>query len=221
MNLTDRRGLQLGELFQAVKFLGLIRVRHGAAAQVFQAAIEAVGSLGGAHLLAQGCAGAGDVQQSILLRAVEGHVVVAAHAGIDKLDVDVLADAFDVAVVPGFKGEGRGLAATLFHGAFIGTAAGMRLNAVRLAVSDIHVPAVGLPTRLAGGKMLVGVGNPPVILFPVFVLRGIGVGVAPLPELLDEVVPLFIVRQTLEGLQLLVGDDPAHILINPLLVGPF
>src|SRR5271168_3778818 len=95
----------------------------------------------------------------------------------------------------------------------------MRLDAVGLAVGDVHVSAVGLPTRLAGGKMLVGVGDSPVILFAVFVFRGIGIGVATLPELLDEVVPLLIVRQALEGLQLLVGDDPAHIFVDPLLVG--
>ena len=67
--------------------------------------------------------------------------------------------------------------------------------------------------------MLVGIRDAPVVFFAEFVFRGIGVGVAPLPERLDEVVALFIVRQAFEGLQFLVGDDPAHILVHPLLVG--
>ena len=95
----------------------------------------------------------------------------------------------------------------------------MRLDAVGLAVGDIHVPAVGLPTRLARGKVLIGIGDSPVVLFPEFILRGIGIGIAPPPEVLNEVVPFLIVREALEGLQFLVGDDPAHILVYPLLVG--
>ncbi len=119
------------------------------------------------------------MQQSILLRTIDGHVVVAAHAAIDELDIDVFADAFDVAIVPGLKGEGRSFAAAFFHGAFIGAAAGMRFDAVGLAVGNVHVPAIGLPTRLAGGKMLIGIGDSPVVLFAKFVFRGIGVGIAP------------------------------------------
>jgi hypothetical protein len=41
-------------------------------------------------------------------------VVVAAHAGVDEFEIDVIADAFQIAVVPGFKGEGRGLPAAFF-----------------------------------------------------------------------------------------------------------
>ena len=147
-------------------------------------------------------------------------MVVAAHAGIHKLDIDVLADTLDVAVVPGLKGKGRRFAAAFFHGALVGAAAGMRFDAVRLAVGDVHVPAIGLPTRLAGGKMLVGISDSAVVLFAKFVLGRIGIGIAPPPEILDEVVPLLIVRQTLERLEFLVGDDPAHILIDPFLVWP-
>src|SRR6202000_696047 len=104
-------------------------------------------------------------------------------------------NAFDVAIVPGLKGEGRGFAAALFHGPLIGAAAGMRFNAVRLAIGDIHVTAVGLPTRFAGGKMLVGISNTAVIFLAIFVFRRIGIGIAPAPELLDEIVPLLVVRE--------------------------
>src|SRR5450631_3810999 len=67
--------------------------------------------------------------------------------------------------------------------------------------------------------MLVCISNPPVVLFLVFILRRIGIGVSPLPELLDEVISLFIVGKALEGLQLLVGDDPAHLFVDPPFVG--
>jgi hypothetical protein len=79
------------------------------------------------------------------------------------------------------------------------------------------VAAVGLPARLAGGKMLVGVGDAPVVLFAELVLRRIGVGIAPQPELLNEGVALLVVAQVLEGLALFVGDDVGHILVSQVL----
>ena len=56
------------------------------------------------------------------------------------------------------------------------------------------------------------------MLFAVLVLGRIGIGVAAQPELLDESVALLIVAQVLERLHLLVGDDPANVLVQPLLV---
>ena len=79
--------------------------------------------------------------------------------------------------------------------------------------------AIGFPTRLAGSVVLVGVGDAPVMLFTELVVRGVRIGIAAQPELLDERVPLFIVAQILEGVFLFVGDDPDHILIEPGLVG--
>ncbi len=57
------------------------------------------------------------------------------------------------------------------------------------------------------------------MLFLEFVLFGVGSGVAAQPELLDEVLPLFVGVQLLEGLAFLVGDDIGDVFIQPLLVG--
>ena len=68
--------------------------------------------------------------QRILLTAVDGEVIIAALAGIHKLDVDVLADALKVAIVPNFERESRGLATTLFHGPLVAAAGGVGINRV-------------------------------------------------------------------------------------------
>ena len=60
--------------------------------------------------------------------------------------------------------------------------------------------AVGLPAGLAGGKVLVGVGDAAVVLFAEFVVRRVGIGVAAQPELLDEGVALFVVAEDLKAL---------------------
>ena len=97
----------------------------------------------------------------------------------------------------------------------------MRVDAVRLSVSDIDVPAVGLPAGLAGGEMLVRIGYAAIVLLAEFVLRRIRIRIAAQPEVLNEGFALFIVGQALERLHLLIGDDPAHVLVQPLLVGAF
>src|SRR5208282_2726982 len=89
----------------------------------------------------------------------------------------------------------------------------------RLAVNDVNAAAIRLPARHAGGKMFVGVGDALVMLFLVFVLFGIGSRVTALPEGLDEVVALLVIRKLLEGRALFVRDDPDHVLFQPLLVG--
>ncbi len=168
---------------------------HRAGAQILQAALEAVGLLGlpiSSHWVG---AGAGNVQQRVLFAAVDGEVIVAALAGIHKLQVDVFADALEIAVVPDLEGEGRGLAAALFHGPLVAAAGGVGIDRVGLAEGDVDVAAVGLPAGLAGGKVLVGVGDAPVMLFAELVLRRVGIGIAPQPELLDEGVALFVVAE--------------------------
>ena len=84
----------LGGQLDAVKLLGLLSLPRRARAQGLDAALEAVGLVALAHLLVHGQAGSGNAQQRVLLAAVDGEVVVAALAGIDKLQVYVLADAF-------------------------------------------------------------------------------------------------------------------------------
>src|SRR5207245_132690 len=103
---------------------------------------------------------------------VHGHVIVAAHAGVDELDNDFLADVVEVAIAPVFKWEGRSGAAAFFHGAFIGSARGMRFDFVGLAVHDVNTAAVGFPAGDAGGEVFVGVGDARVVIFFVFVFFG-------------------------------------------------
>ena len=66
--------------------------------------------------------------------------------------------------------------------------------------------------------MLIGVGDALVVLVFVFVLDGIRRGVAAQPELLDEIVALFVVAEALEGIALFIGDDVDDVFVQPLLV---
>jgi len=69
----------------------------------------------------------------------------------------------------------------------------MRLDFIGLAEYDVDAATIGLPSRDTGSEVLVGVGDALVVLFLIFVLFGIGSGVAALPERLNEVVALFVV----------------------------
>src|SRR5690348_18452569 len=95
----------------------------------------------------------------------------------------------------------------------------MRFHLISGTVHDVNAAAVGLPAGNAGGKMLVGVGDAPVDLVLVRIVNAVGSGVAALPELLDELIALLVVAQLEKSFALLVGDDPAHVLIEPFLVG--
>ena len=65
--------------------------------------------------------------------------------------------------------------------------------------------------------MLVGVGDAAVVLFLEFVLFGVGRGIAPQPELLDELLAFFVGIELLESLAFFVGDDVSHVFVEPLL----
>ena len=160
------------------------------------------------------------MQQCVLLAAIDGEVVVAALAGIHKLQFDVFTDPLDISVVPGFKGKRGCIAAALIRRPLVVAARGVGFSRIRRTPGYVDAPAVGLPARLAGGIVLVGIGDATVVLFAKFVLRRVRIGVAPQPELLDESIPLLIVAQLLEGLALLIGDDPGHVLVQPGLVSP-
>jgi hypothetical protein len=56
------------------------------------------------------------------------------------------------------------------------------------------------------------------VLFSVLILGRIGIGITAQPEILDERVALFIITEILEGLKLLVGNDPPNVFVHPLLV---
>ena len=66
--------------------------------------------------------------------------------------------------------------------------------------------------------MLVGIGDTAVVLFLVGIIDGIGIGIAALPELLDEVLALLIRLQSQESLAFGVCDDIGHVLAEPLFV---
>src|ERR1700733_4104357 len=95
----------------------------------------------------------------------------------------------------------------------------MRIDFVSRTVHDVDAAAVAFPARNSSGKMLVGVGDAPVVFFFVFVLFGVRSGVAAQPELLNKVVALFVVGELLKGGSFLVGDNPDYVLVQPLLVG--
>src|SRR6185437_11732863 len=120
-------------------------------------------------------------------------------------------------VAPVFKRIGGCLAAALFHGPFITAPGRMRVDFVRRAVFDVNHPAVCLPTWNARCVMVVCIRNAAIMLFLVLVLFRIRRGIAPQPELLYELLPLFIRFQTLEGLLFFVRDDVDNVLVQPLL----
>src|SRR2546426_725446 len=77
---------------------------------------------------------------------------------------------------------------------------------------------VGLPTGNAGGEALVGVGDAAVVLFLEFVFNRVRGGIAAQPELLDELLALFIIGQAQKGAALFVGEDVTDFFVQPLFV---
>src|SRR5208283_1184083 len=93
------------------------------------------------------------------------------------------------------------------------------VDLIRRAKHDVNPAAVGLPPRDAGGEVLVGISDAPVVLFFKLVLVGVGRGIAALPEGLDELVALLVVRKLHEGGSFFVRDNPAYVLVQPLPIG--
>ena len=180
---------------------------------------EAVFLGGHAHLFHLGQAGAGDVQQGVLLAGVHGEMKLASHGGIDKFQDDVRPNTVDVTISPLLEGKGGSLAAPLLLGPHVGAAAGVRVVFVRGTVHDVNPPAITLPTGNAGSVVLVGVSDAAVIFLFELVLRTARAGVPPLPESLDELLALFIGRELFEGRPLFVRYDVGDFFGDPLLVG--
>src|ERR1035437_8078870 len=95
----------------------------------------------------------------------------------------------------------------------------MSVNLVGGTVHNVNASAVGPPPGDPRRKMFVGIGNAAVVFFLVLVFLGVGSGVAAQPELLDKLVPLFVVGELFEGGHFLIRNDPAHVFVEPLLVG--
>ena len=66
--------------------------------------------------------------------------------------------------------------------------------------------------------MLVGVGDAAVVFFLEGVFGGIGIGIAALPELLDELLAFFVGLEMQEGVALFGGDDVDDVFVEPLLI---
>lgn len=67
--------------------------------------------------------------------------------------------------------------------------------------------------------MFIGVSNPAVMLFLYRVVGRIRVGIAPLPELLDEFLALLIGLQLQERFSLVRANDVSNVFVQPLLIG--
>ena len=97
----------------------------------------------------------------------------------------------------------------------------MAVDLVRRSPHDVDLAAVGLPAGNAGSEVLVGVGNAAVVLFLKCVFGRIGIGIAPLPERLDKLLPFLVGGQMQEGVALFGRDDVDHVFVQPLLVWGF
>src|ERR1700690_3105741 len=110
LELDRRSGLQLGKLFQTLKLIGLQVVAHWPLAELLDSAVgEAAGLVGHTHRLVEGKTGVGNILHGVFFRAVHGHMIVAAHAGVDELDEDLLTNALEITVTPGYERIGWGL----------------------------------------------------------------------------------------------------------------
>src|SRR5579871_528205 len=91
----------------------------------------------------------------------------------------------------------------------------MGIHLVRRPELDVDDSAICFPARHAGCEVFISVREAPVVLLLEFVLLGVGIRIAAQPELLDELLPLGVVRKPMEGLALLVGDDVGDVDLLP------
>src|SRR6266851_8716984 len=94
----------------------------------------------------------------------------------------------------------------------------MGLDLIGWSIDDVNPPAISHPTWLAGCEMLIGIFNAAVVLVLEFVIFAVRIGVAAVPECLNELLTLFFVRELHEGLAFVVGDDPTDIFVQPVLI---
>src|SRR5271165_1427019 len=158
------------------------------------------------------------MQERIFLAAVHGHVVGAALAVIHEFNDHFLAEAFDKPIPPVLKGIGGSIAAAFVLRALVTAAGRVGLDFIGRTVHDVDSSAVGHPSWLPGGKVLVCVLNAAVMLVFELVVFAVGIGVAAVPEGFDELLALLFVGELHERLTFFVGDDPTYVLVQPLLV---
>ena len=106
-------------------------------------------------------------------------MVVVAHATVDELEIDVLADSFEIPVMPGFEGESTGVSPSLVHRPLVVAAGRVAFNLIGRAPYDVNATAIRLPTRHARRELLVSLSNASIMLFAELIFRCIGSGIAP------------------------------------------
>src|SRR4029077_5896236 len=94
----------------------------------------------------------------------------------------------------------------------------MGIDGSRRTIHNINSSAISSPARHAGGIVLIGVCNAPVMFLFVLVFRGVRSRIAALPEAFDELISFRVRGQLLKGGKLFIGDDPADVFIQPFLV---
>ena len=106
------------------------------------------------------------MRQCVLLTGVERETVFAGTCRVDEFNFNILADAFQMAIPPQLPRIRRSRPAALFCGAVIRASGRMRIDLIGRTPDDVDATAVGLAAGDAGGKVLVGVGETPVMLIP-------------------------------------------------------
>src|SRR6266550_7585322 len=87
----------------------------------------------------------------------------------------------------------------------------MRFDVVRLTVFQINAATIGFVSGRAGSEMLVHISHALLICFAVLVLFSVGIGIATMPKVADELFTLFIGSQLLPGIQFIGGDDRLNV----------
>ncbi len=107
--------------------------------------------------------------------------------------------------------------APLFDRPVVGAAVRTGLYGVGLAVNNVDSSAVRHPTGIAAGEVLVGIGDPAIVLLFELVFRGPRVRVPAGPELLDELLFLLRRGKLFEDRFFVVRDDVDNVLFQPFL----
>src|SRR5712692_4341777 len=87
----------------------------------------------------------------------------------------------------------------------------MRFDFVGLAVFQINAATIGFVSGHAGSEMLVHVGDALVIRFAVLVLFSVGIRIATMPKVADELLAFFISSQLLPRIQFISRDDRLNV----------
>src|SRR5882757_8816555 len=94
----------------------------------------------------------------------------------------------------------------------------MSVHGCGLSIHYVNSAAVCPPSRHAGCIVFIGISNTPVVLFLEFIFRGIRGWITSLPEAFNKNVALGVGGKLFKSGELFIRDDPANILVQPLLI---